>query len=490
MPFKPSEVSICIFLFAVLAAIGYYLNPSNIGFYGVSPHPYILLCLLLSGLFGLKAAIFSSTILSSLYFLFLYYHVDHRDVVSIFSTPYIFLPIAMTLISVLLGEYSDSLYINIKKKESVIKEKDELHNQQKKILSFKERENAELQKKITSQMSTITTHYESAKGLSSYELSELYQNFVDLLQEFLHIESCVLYLKKKDSYQMEIWTPDVVPDPPLDNTISLDQKPEDDSIRTLPSRFKEETITDPLILSCISQNRLVHLHDIQSIGEADIHKGNSILVGPINDEDAKIIGVMVVYAMPFLSYVPSNFKLFSLLLEWVTASHHKALEYHAMKKKTTIDQQLGIYSAQYGQERFLEEFDRAKTHMLPLTIIAYEFKNYLQASPTRRQVILKTLARVIGQDTRKIDAICVTPLDGIWITISPLQRPDETEDIISRIEKDLSILSLEVNPAGVVLNVDIHVATFDAEMTHPAELWEKLEIGSYPYNQDNAEMSG
>lgn len=462
MPLKLSEFIISFITIGSIAAVGFYISPENVGFYGKSPHPYLIIAIVLSGLFGLKVSLIASITLSALYMMFLHMHVDHQDIVSIFSFKFLILPITLILVSALLGERIESLNMTNQDHLTVIHEKNRIIDKLKDLSQQKDKESLQLQQKITSQVSTISTLHEAAKGLSSHELDDLYNNLLELLKNFLKIDECAIYLKQEAHFQLKKSAG--INDPQI-----------------IPGILDERETHDPIIQSCLQKKDIAHLQDLSNFRYLSETQGKAILAGCFVDKDAAISGLVVVYDMPLLSYVPSNFKLFSLLLSWASDSYLKAEEYNQLKNRTIIDQLLGFYSVSYAEERFVEEFDRSRSHMLPLTIIGYHITNLAAISRARRPSVLKTLAKIIQSYTRKIDANCLTRVEYLWVGIYPIQRPDETDVIIQNILSDLEKLPIEINETGEYIQVVMKSATFDAEMETPEELWKQVGIDEKPF---------
>ena len=63
--------------------------------------------------------------------------------------------------------------------------------------------NREIQRRIVTQTSTVTTLYQAAKALEQLEIEELAPSILQLVTEFIEADACALYLRRDGQLELK-----------------------------------------------------------------------------------------------------------------------------------------------------------------------------------------------------------------------------------------------------------------------------------------------
>lgn len=372
-------LSFILSLFALVAS-GFIFSPENIAFFKVSPHPYIVASIVLSSFYGFSFAINFSIVSSAIYLLLVHYQVDYQRIDSVFTLDYLSLPILMVLISVVLGELKTRSILYIR---SIEKELDESNTssevllQKVKALSA---DNYDLKKKLLNKLDTFKSVMSLTRGFQSLKSHELIDFYFESVQNEVNARVAGFYLLSADT-----------------NSFSLVKSIGN---RQLRKSFSAESPEDELIKLCLDTCGTVSIRDLyQSTDYIPADKDQSLLCSPVylNEE---LYGVIVIYDLPFLDYVPSNFALLEILTQWLERSLAYAHKFSLLTTNSIFNNQLEVYTYQYFKEKLIEDYEAAKR---------YKIEHYLLTvvieSEDLSDIVRKFVAQVLKTNTRKTDVV-------------------------------------------------------------------------------------
>jgi GGDEF domain-containing protein len=374
-----SEIIIGLFFFQLFNFLGWKNNP---GFYGLEPHPYLILILLAASRYGNMAGIvsasFSAAALAGISYLFRGLHPAHD--------PYLFKQyIVFLLMGAVIGELRQ-MYI---KRELGVREELEREKMRSENLNEENRlvkkVNAELEKRVLDNVSTFAGLYETSKQLQSFNPSEIYRAILQLMTRHIHAEQCSLYLLKKDELVLK------------ETTGTEGDVPE--SINLL--------FEDGIIIKAVTNQRVYSVRDIIDSDNASaiLKEGTPVMAAPLIKTDGTVIGAISIEKIPFFHITGSTVKMFTLLADWVSKDIENALYYQEAKKKNILDEVLNVYTLDYFNNRLAQEFYRSKRYGVPLSIIFVRIVGLDKMSRPLQVKMLKFTASFLNSTLRFTDIV-------------------------------------------------------------------------------------
>jgi hypothetical protein len=425
--------------------LGFIINPENIVFQGVNPHPYLLISILISSFYGYRVSIFSGVTLSLVYLVILNLQLDYEEVETILDFKYLGVPLAIIIISPIVGELKQRTLDENKNLKSKIDENKEIIDYNLDEQKLLERENNELKRRLISRLDTMKTLFESAKKLGGHREELLAENLVSILVEHLDVNRVALY-KKKVGDVYEVW------------------KSYGDSENIIEDEINIGETKSIVLKEVFKSKKVVNLSEINSVSEFEETKDRIILSGPFLDEFGAIEGFICIYSMPFLNYIPSNFKLLQLYMEWFSLTWQRAIEFSDAITNNIVEEEFGIFKYSYFYDRIAEEFERAKTFMLPLTLIKIKFKNYHSIFEENIIFVKKIIAKVILDEIRKIDCFAEGEKENEWNIILPIIEANETDQLVSKLKSNIESLEMVINESGEKIDLDWQIISFHPNM--------------------------
>jgi hypothetical protein len=172
----------------------------------------------------------------------------------------------------------------------------------------------ELEKSIVGQPASIASLYRTAKQLSSLDSSAVCTAAVNLVAEYLEVETCSLYLDCDGSLRWRAGIPS----------------------KQAGSRYVLDA-SQPLVSQALREHRVATIHEqiMQGAGPTadDLQ---AIMVGPLLDGAGRIRGVVVIERLPFLKFTPTAVQLFELLVDWVSTALQNAEAHERARASATM----------------------------------------------------------------------------------------------------------------------------------------------------------
>jgi len=161
--------------------------------------------------------------------------------------------------------------------------------------------NAELERQIAGQTTTVTTISDRLAHLLKLKGDARYGAIVDLVAHALEAQSCALYVQRKGEMHFSACQPAGAHTSAP--TLHLD---------------------DPLISSVLSQRQVRTVRDVLSQGQAVSQEG-AVMAGPLLDQCGGVVGIVVIDTLPLLKFTPGAVGLFRSLLQLASLALQTAL---------------------------------------------------------------------------------------------------------------------------------------------------------------------
>src|SRR6266566_1783877 len=151
--------------------------------------------------------------------------------------------------------------------------------------------NAELERQIAGQTTTVTTISDTMVQLWKLKGNERYTAILDTVMHALEAQSCVLYLRRKG--EMHFYACQPAGAYTYTPTLNLD---------------------DPLISSVLRQRQVRTIRDVLA-QERTVSQKIAVMAGPLLDQHERVVGMVIIDTLPILKFTPAAVRLFSSLLQ-------------------------------------------------------------------------------------------------------------------------------------------------------------------------------
>lgn len=373
-------------LFILLFWAAQIFSPDLLALNNTEPHPFWLILLLIALRYGLSAGILAGSA-SAAVFLIYSWHYSERYLFEDFQfyiLPGLFLFVGGAL--GLVGQKFKDQILNLEAENAQIKELQK--NTQTEVESQKNI-NLQLEKKIVSKSSTLITLYEGARRFDNLNLDELYSAILEFILKNLEASQGLIYILENNEWKLK-------------------------SSLGFTEAIPQSELLDYLNLVNY-QKRSLSIRELLQNNPKLTNVNAPLLMGPLKKgEEGELKAVLLVYALPFQNLSSTTLNLFSFLLLWASRAIGRSFEYEAQKKLQMFDSVLHVFSENYFESRLAEEFERAKTYYLPLSlgriIISADSLTALQ-----KEYFLKGLSQILKETLR--------PMDVIAYSLQPSSRP-------------------------------------------------------------------
>jgi K+-sensing histidine kinase KdpD len=291
----------------------------NPGFIDIAPHPYLVVVIFISALYGYAKGMISVGIVSLVYLICLMFHIATvRESFSRFFqysyfNPFIIFLVFGTIIGMITDRYRK--YLQRAKKE--LKENKERLDELYEEIKIFQTQNNHLKTKLLDEKELITTLYNIAKKLSTLEIDDLYKAILDVGQEVIDAEKGAVFIKQGDKLVL---------------CASLGYK-----------SYEEPKIKQEILKTVIEKKSALSLKDftpLQKKGKEDIFLCGPLCLGSMGE----VIGILVVQELAFIKYNPLTIRTFSLICDWASVCIGNAYMFKSAKdlaEQKQLGEQLG-----------------------------------------------------------------------------------------------------------------------------------------------------
>ena len=434
-----------------VVVVGYIIDPKNFLLVGVNPHPFVVIGVLFAAAYGIKKTLISSLIIVSLFFVLLHLQVDYQEVESLLEIHFLTTPLTVIFLSLLVGELKQRSLDRVSKGFERIGEMNSLIDSLKMDNGLQKSELEELKLRLVSKVDTVSKLYKIANDLNVIDKDLLYSNFLTILKQNVGVNSAVLFRVDSDLNEIE-------------KKFFIGSQCEE-----LKKTQNFKKIDDQLLSKVIESGKIETVGD-GILNDLDDEKGlQSLIACPIyvNDELYALLGV---YEIPFLKYIPSNFRLIDVLCRWLGKSIERSVEFSKISSQSAIDLTYGIWKYDQFVERLKEEFDQAKEYGLPLSIAKLKVNGFQDLDDIKKIPIKKVLADIADTHSRKMDFVGLNK-DANSLLVIILDKEKNAVEFCGKVKEEFDGFGLK---EGESLELLTGVTTINNKMINPEELWDSI----------------
>ena len=370
-----------IFGILILLGINYYWFKDNPGFIDIHPHPYWFVIIPIAVRYGFIPGIVSGI---TAFFVQIYILTILKDqmslIESIWGQPLVFL-----LISGGVGFFGE-----IRRTEHVKQKNDFLHleknfssllTEYNALVKYKEKKDSE----IISQEDTFSSLYKAQEKINSLNESEIYPPLINILKNYLSVKAASIYIIAEDKTKLK-------------RVAELNSDSKQD--------FQKSFIidTEP-IKEILQKGRILCVNDLIKRTELVSFFKDKIMCAPIRGARNRPLGVIIINKIPFNRLTLQTYQMLKNISDRCGASIEKARVYQLTRQKMVLDENTGALTFSYLQERFNEEFSRARRYGYTLSILIFEIQSFYGCEIKIQQKILVMFKKIIEKKLRNIDLL-------------------------------------------------------------------------------------
>lgn len=382
----------------ILIAVDVYLIPNDFAFMEIRPNPYLVLSIIFASLYGLSMSFIASLLTGGAYLVSVHMNLNYEEVESLIDMAYLSTPISILALSVILGELSDRRQRRIRSLQKELSDLGKMEELTRKKTSEQGKEITELRKRLVSRLDTTRSLFETARSFHSLEEEELLANLKLALQKLYKTSAVELI------------------------DVSETRIPELGSLSRKAIRLRQQ----------------VTLVDL--LKEKDLAGSVSLALPIILDEEVEYL--VEVSEIPFLEYIPSNFRISEIYGQWIASSLGFGRRYRRSERQSIWNEELKVHRYHYFEERIGEEFSRSRTYMLPLSILRVKLTHDEGVPPSKFFVIQKLFTGVASRGIRKLDFISEGSSPGEFLVVMPVSDRSKALEVWGPIEAEFSRIGL------------------------------------------------
>jgi GGDEF domain-containing protein len=419
-PVAYAEIAIGLGLLVAINLL--FFRNDNWGFFDANPHPFWLVILPIAVRYGALPAYTAGLLSAAIYLLFVIFQPRSAFAVDIFSTQAFLNPVLFVVVGGLLGEVREAqkrAHRDLARRYDDVEAS--LQDLAERYLAAVEI-NREMQRRIVTQTSTVTTLYQAAKALEQLEIEELAPSILQLVTDFIEADACALYLRR-------------------DGQLELRQgRPAEVSF----SRPRTLDTSRGIAAAVFSEKRTITVRDVMAEATpSEIMAQPLLMATPLLGQNGEVIGIITVEKMPFLRFTPTAVKLFTLLGDWATTAFQTAMRFQETRDRNVSDELTGAYNFSYMAKRLAQEIDRAQRYGLPLTLVAFRVAQHDAIPPVKLPTILQTLGFVFRQHIRPIDILGKGATDDTFLVVLPHLTEREGQALAERIRGEIEAFGFQ-----------------------------------------------
>ncbi len=412
-PFAYAEVVAGL---AVLVAINLIFLPNDPGFTKVNPHPFWLVVILTAARYGALPGYSAGAISALVYLALAVLGAGSLSQADILSAQTLLNPVLFLIVGAALGELRES-HKRAHKRLAIRYDEVEtsLQDLAQRYLASMEL-SRELERRITTQTSTVTTLYQAAKSLENMEMRELSPSVLELTASFVEVDSCAIYLRQNGRFILEAARP---------RNPGFERPEELDTAHGLPAMV-------------MAQRRTATVRDlVADATPAQVSRRRPLMVTPLLSEDDEVMGMLIVERMPFLRFTPAAVRLFSLLGDWASSAYQRALKFRQTKDRNVEDEITGAYNYFYVLKRVGEEMERARQYGIPMSLLVITVADYGDIPLIRVPNVLRTLSLILNHQVRPYDVLGKYLTEGVFLLLLPHASMQQSISLGERISREV-----------------------------------------------------
>ena len=454
-----------IFGIIFLSIFNYLFFHSAPGYYGIEPHPYLGLILLIATRYGSGAGFFIASFCSAVFFGIYYMKIGGQ----VFHDPYMTKTVVTFLVTGgIIGEIRQGYIKTMQNVEKELKEEKYASSLLMEENKLMKKVNKEMEKRIMDEVSTFSSLYETSQRLQSFDEEEIYSAILHTLIQYLDAQVCSLYLVKGNNLELK------------------------EAIGDRPERKKTINYTkdNGLLAKAVCEKSLFSVRDFLFSNSEDLLDSNQpIMVAPLVKSNGEVLGVLAIEKMPFFQITASSLKIFSLLADWVSSDIENAIYFQEVKNKNILDEILNIYTSNYFHTRLSQEFYRSKRYLLPLSVILLKIKDIQNLSANKQLNILKFISTSLNTALRLTDIVTRYKEDVQFGMILTMTDNDQAKLAVARLKNIFKDLGIDVINDGNPLEIEFAIGSFSSTIENKDQLLEATEAEFIKCEQNGSELN-
>jgi len=372
---KHSEWVLIIVLTCLILIINYFFFSNNPGFLGTTPHPLWIVILPTATGFGFRAGTFSG-IFSSLIILFFGWQrlpsPQLIDIVHIMKTPEIW---GQFLIFIgggcIIGEVREVKNRKIREIQLEYTDLAEAYQQLTKAYNQLSDVKKEVDTRVTGRETTLLKLYQAEQSLKSLREKDVYPAVIQILKDFISVESCSIYRFSGKQLEMKAKL--------------------DDNLSRIHLRRKGFS----LMKKAIRTKETVQLFNHPGI----------IISAPFMNENNDVIGIINVERVPRMKITPQTVRMTSLIAQQTAAALKNAEAYEKTQKHHITDDITGALTFTYFKQRLDEELQRSRRYKYTFSLLTFEIIDFNIFHKNIRSDLRLALCAIIFKNIRGVDLL-------------------------------------------------------------------------------------
>ncbi|MBF0451198.1 MAG: diguanylate cyclase [Candidatus Magnetomorum sp.] len=379
--FLKAETLEGVFGLILLLGVNYFWFEDNPGFLEIHPHPYWFVLLPIAVRYGFTAGIVSGSAACSIQWAILFFLKGQQSVLEcLWGQPLVFLLISAGV--GFFGEIRRTEHVKQKHDFSCLEKNfSRLLTEYNALVKYKEKKDSE----IISQEDTFSSLYKAQEKINSLHETDIYPPLMNLLEQYLAVTSASIYVFTDDKMQLK-------------RVVDLTS----DSEETHPEALQADV--DP-IKEILQKTHMLSISDLTSRPELLPFFKDKIMCAPIRGVRNRPLGVIIINHIPFNRLTLQTFQMLKSISDRCGASIEKARVYQITRKKMVLDEHTGALTYSYLQERFNEEFSRARRYGYTMSVLLFEIQSFYAYDIHLQQKVLVTFKKIIEKKLRNIDLL-------------------------------------------------------------------------------------
>ncbi len=437
-----------VVFYALMQGFNRVILPQFAGFLGINPHPYWLGILIFSISYGTYVGFLTGLVAASLY---IFNTIVYLEKYLLEDPSYYVLPILFMLLGLILGEISRRFRRSIRtvntEKKQLSYNVEKLEEEIKTLWKIK----YELEQKVVTQVSTLTTLYEGARQLDSANLNRAYKSIIYFFSKVLEVEEASIYERKEHGWEL---------------TESFGWK---DYHKDRPESLGP---TEGVIGLSGSKNKVVSIRDFVSNKDSEMPNtlGDAIVAGPIRKgENGPVIAVFSIQKIPFLKLNSSTMIIFSFLLNWASRAIEKMNYVKSLKSEAIRDVNYNAFTYRYFKKIGDREMVISKKYGVPTYIGIVKINTHKNTSAHQLDLIKAMGSEIIKESCRESDLVSTCDEEGVNFCFMLISSTDEAaSNIKNKIKEQFKTGCSSLNEEGC--SILVHVSKLNEKYDSISQL--------------------
>ncbi|MEK6624324.1 MAG: hypothetical protein AABY86_05115, partial [Bdellovibrionota bacterium] len=313
---------ILLSLYACILAAAFVLFPDNLAFKGPNPNPYFIMALIFAAFYGIVEAATASMVANILFFFLIYLQADYEAVETIFELDTVMTASLFTVLTVFVGELRTMGKAKLLSLNETLAQKEKVLHLMTNEFENNLKNSEELKMKLLSKTDTFSTLYKDSKKLNAFETETIFEGLIAVLSKYLSASRFGIYFSSETN----------------DGTWHLAHGKGEN----LQNEINISLEQDPQINKIISEKKCLAPEDVWSKSDFNSLHGKILMGAPLVIRGT-VRGIVLIYELPFLKYVPFNFRLFEIYTCWAAESLERALHFQNVEKFNIMNKAYDVY---------------------------------------------------------------------------------------------------------------------------------------------------